>query len=60
MRAVREQFDEIYTKYIIKGGFFESEQYYTLERERYWRSLQLMLAMQSINPNTKVLEIGGC
>jgi SAM-dependent methyltransferase len=42
----------------VNGGFIESSQYYRNERERYWRTLQLMDALDLPAP-AKILEIGG-
>jgi 2-polyprenyl-3-methyl-5-hydroxy-6-metoxy-1,4-benzoquinol methylase len=55
---LRARFDEIYDTCIVGAGFFESDNYYRNEKERYWRSLELLCR---IIPSSKVriLEIGG-
>jgi 2-polyprenyl-3-methyl-5-hydroxy-6-metoxy-1,4-benzoquinol methylase len=57
-KELRPRFDHIYDEYIIKAGFAESEHYYKLERERYWRSL-VLLCQLGIDSPTRILEIGG-
>jgi len=55
---LRSRFDEIYDARIIEGGFFESSEYYEEERERYWRSLEMLCQLDLPVPAT-LLEIGG-
>ncbi len=55
---LRPQFDEIYDTCIVGGGFFEADQYYRFEKERYWRSLELFCALNVTAP-ASILEIGG-
>jgi 2-polyprenyl-3-methyl-5-hydroxy-6-metoxy-1,4-benzoquinol methylase len=55
---LRRQFVEIYESCVVGGGFFESDQYYRNERERYWRSLELLCQTMPAAP-TRILEIGG-
>jgi hypothetical protein len=55
---LRSRFDEIYDSKIVGGGFFESDQYYRNEKERYWRSLQLLCQVMP-PPPTRIFEIGG-
>jgi SAM-dependent methyltransferase len=57
-RVVRSRFEKIYKSSVIGAGFFESDDYYRLERERYWRSLQLLCELNIPTP-TRLLEIGG-
>jgi len=54
----RKRFDELYDKAIIGAGFFESDDYYRLERERYWQSLA-MFAKLPLKSAANILEIGG-
>jgi 2-polyprenyl-3-methyl-5-hydroxy-6-metoxy-1,4-benzoquinol methylase len=54
----RKKFDEIYDANIIGGGFFESDDYYRRDRERYWRSLKFMSELNLPSP-ARILEIGG-
>jgi 2-polyprenyl-3-methyl-5-hydroxy-6-metoxy-1,4-benzoquinol methylase len=56
--GLRSRFDEIYDECIVGGGFFESNEYYRYEKERYWRSLELLCELNIIGP-VKILEIGG-
>jgi SAM-dependent methyltransferase len=56
--GLRARFDNIYDTYILPGEFDESNEYYRLERERYWRSLQLLCELD-IKPSESLLEIGG-
>jgi 2-polyprenyl-3-methyl-5-hydroxy-6-metoxy-1,4-benzoquinol methylase len=42
----------------VGGGFFETDEYYRHEKERYWRSLELLCELNVVVP-AKVLEIGG-
>ena len=39
---LRSKFDEIYNTKIVGGGFFEFDEYKRNEKERYWRTLQLL------------------
>jgi hypothetical protein len=55
---VRARFDQIYETCIIGSGFGESDDYYRLERERYWRSLNLLCRLGLPTP-ARLLEIGG-
>jgi 2-polyprenyl-3-methyl-5-hydroxy-6-metoxy-1,4-benzoquinol methylase len=54
----RDRFDQLYSDYIIGNGFFESDEYYRLERERYWRSLEYLARLPLRFP-ARILEIGG-
>jgi SAM-dependent methyltransferase len=55
---LRSRFDEVYDTAIVGGGFFEADQYYRNEKERYWRSLELLCRVMPPAP-CRVLEIGG-
>lgn len=54
----RQRFDQLYDSAVIGGGFFESDDYYRLERERYWKSLQFFVRLPLPSP-ARILEIGG-
>lgn len=56
--GLRSQFDLIYDTQIIGRGFVEQDDYYRLEKERYWRSLTLLTTLNIPAP-AKILEIGG-
>lgn len=58
IKRMRSQFDEIYDSCIVGSGFFESNQYYKHEKERYWRSLELLCQLNIPTP-AEILEIGG-
>ena len=58
IRGLRTRFDEVYDSQIVGGGFFESDQYYRNEKERYWRSLQFLTGLDIPMP-ARILEIGG-
>jgi SAM-dependent methyltransferase len=61
MRAIRDlraMFDVVYDTSIIGSGFIESDEYYQLERERYWRSLELFCELDIPTP-CELLEVGG-
>ena len=58
VERLRSRFDEIYDSCVIGGGFFESDQYYKAEKERYWRSLELFCRLNIAAP-ARILEIGG-
>jgi 2-polyprenyl-3-methyl-5-hydroxy-6-metoxy-1,4-benzoquinol methylase len=58
IRQLRHRFDEIYDSFIVGGGFFESGDYYKNDRERYWRSLELLCQVELPIP-AKILEVGG-
>jgi 2-polyprenyl-3-methyl-5-hydroxy-6-metoxy-1,4-benzoquinol methylase len=58
IRRIRPHFDEIYDSCIIGGGFVESDDYYRNEKERYWRSLELLCRLNIPAP-ARMLEIGG-
>src|SRR5262249_4903065 len=47
-----------YSSWIVAGGFFESDDYYRNEKERYWRSLERFCSLNIPIP-AKILEIGG-
>lgn len=55
---LRSRFDAIYDSCIVGSGFFESDEYYRNDRERYWRSLELLCRVIPPAPVT-ILEIGG-
>jgi len=55
---IRSRFDEIYDSCIVGAGFAESDEYYKLDKERYWRSLELLCQLDIPNP-AHLLEIGG-
>lgn len=54
----RTKFDAVYDTSIARSGFFEADSYYAIEKERYWRTLQLMAELQ-LPSQAKLLEIGG-
>jgi SAM-dependent methyltransferase len=56
--GLRFRFDETYDTFILGAGFVESDEYYRIERERYWRSLELLCQVNTATP-AKILEIGG-
>ena len=56
--GLRGRFDELYDSRIVGGGFFETDEYYRREKERYWRSLELLCGLGIAAP-AKILEIGG-
>ena len=58
VRELRPRFDEIYDSCIVGGGFVELDDYYRNEKERYWRSLQLLCRLNIPAP-ARMLEIGG-
>jgi hypothetical protein len=58
IEPLRVRFDEIYDSCIVGGGFFESDQYYRFEKERYWRTLNLFCQL-NIEAPARILEIGG-
>lgn len=59
MRALdRKAFDAVYDASILNSGFFEAGDYYRNDKERYWRTLQLMNELSLPSP-AKILEIGG-
>jgi SAM-dependent methyltransferase len=54
----RSEFDRIYNSSIVGAGFFEKDDYYRFDKERYWRSLQFLITLPIPRP-AKILEIGG-
>jgi SAM-dependent methyltransferase len=58
MDNIRSRFDLVYDSCIVGAGFVESDEYYRLEKERYWRSLTLLCQLD-FGPQVKLLEIGG-
>jgi 2-polyprenyl-3-methyl-5-hydroxy-6-metoxy-1,4-benzoquinol methylase len=58
VERLRSKFDEVYDTKIIGGGFFESDEYYRNDKERYWRTLHFLCRALPDAP-TKILEIGG-
>jgi 2-polyprenyl-3-methyl-5-hydroxy-6-metoxy-1,4-benzoquinol methylase len=58
IKTLRAMFDEIYDSCIVGAGFFESDDYYKFEKERYWRSLDLLCRLNIAAP-VRMLEIGG-
>jgi SAM-dependent methyltransferase len=58
LEGLRPRFDKIYDSYVVGGGFCESDEYYRIEKERYWRSLGLLCRLHFPTP-AKILEIGG-
>ena len=57
-KGLRSQFDEIYDTRIVGAGFVESDEYYRREKERYWRSFELLCELNLPAP-VDILEIGG-
>jgi SAM-dependent methyltransferase len=57
-KDLRSRFDEVYDKFIVGTGFVESDEYYRLEKNRYWRSFELLCKINLPAP-ADVLEIGG-
>jgi SAM-dependent methyltransferase len=55
---LRRDFENIYDSGVIGAGFFESDDYYRFDRERYWRSLQIFCDLAVPRP-ARILEIGG-
>lgn len=55
---LRHEFDRIYASCIVGAGFFESDEYYKLEQNRYWRSLEMFCSLDIPHP-ARILEIGG-
>ncbi|MBR0697775.1 class I SAM-dependent methyltransferase [Bradyrhizobium lablabi] len=55
---LRPAFEEIYRTHVIGAGFFESDDYYRRDKERYWRSLEI-LSSQDLPRPARILEIGG-
>jgi SAM-dependent methyltransferase len=58
LRALRATFEAVYEQDIVGGGFFESDDYYRQERERYWRSLEYLSRLE-LPQRARILEIGG-
>lgn len=58
LATLRSRFDEVYDSHIVGGGFFESDEYYKFEKERYWRSLEYFCRLDIPSP-ARILEIGG-
>jgi SAM-dependent methyltransferase len=58
MAGLRSRFNDIYSTYVVGAGFIESDEYYRIEKERYWRSLELFCQLDVPVP-AKILEIGG-
>jgi 2-polyprenyl-3-methyl-5-hydroxy-6-metoxy-1,4-benzoquinol methylase len=58
LSALRSKFDDTYDTRIVGAGFVESDEYYRLEKERYWRSL-LFFSRLDVKSPAKILEIGG-
>jgi SAM-dependent methyltransferase len=58
IQPLRGKFDEIYASRVVGAGFFESDEYYRRDKERYWRSLELLCGLDIPHP-AKILEIGG-
>ena len=57
-KDVRSEFDEIYYSCIVSADFAESDRYYRLDKERYWRSLELLCQLD-LPTHAHLLEIGG-
>jgi 2-polyprenyl-3-methyl-5-hydroxy-6-metoxy-1,4-benzoquinol methylase len=55
---LRSCFDKMYDSRIIGGGFFEADDYYRNDKERYWRSLEF-LSRLNLPASARILEIGG-
>jgi SAM-dependent methyltransferase len=54
----RAQFDSIYDSCVVGGGFFENDDYYRHDKERYWHSLHFLCRLDIPMP-ARILEIGG-
>ena len=55
---LRTKFDPTYDTNIVGAGFFESDEYYKFDKERYWRALQILSELPIPRP-AHLLEIGG-
>ena len=59
----RTKFDLLYDMSIVGTGFFESDDYYRFDKERYWRSLQafsnLPISIASTNAGSRRRSNGG-
>lgn len=58
IKSLRQRFDALYDSSIVGAGFFEKDEYYVNDRERYWRSLNALLKLPLPRP-ARILEIGG-
>lgn len=58
MQGLRNEFDQIYESSIVGAGFFESDDYYRRDKQRYWRSLEIFCTLDIPRP-ARILEIGG-
>lgn len=56
--SLRPRFEDVYGKFISRAGFFESDDYYEQERERYWQTLNLLKSLP-LPDGARILEIGG-
>ncbi|MBB5987277.1 class I SAM-dependent methyltransferase [Sphingobium lignivorans] len=54
----RAEFDRAYNDHVIGSNFLEVPEYYEIDRERYWRSLQLLCDM-GLDSDMKMIEFGG-
>ena len=54
----RKNFDLAYEKTVINNKFFEKDDYYLQQKQRYFNSLKEILKLPLSN-STKILEIGG-
>lgn len=57
-KDLRSRFDQVYDACIVGAGFCESDEYYRRDKERYWRSFELLCQLNLPAP-ADVLEIGG-
>lgn len=54
----RADFERVYNEFVLGAGFFEIPEYYEIERERYWRSLEILCDM-GLDSKETVVEFGG-
>jgi len=57
-QLTRSAFDAVYDGFVGPGGFHELDSYYTISRERYWRTLGYLAQIDAPRP-AKLLDIGG-
>jgi 2-polyprenyl-3-methyl-5-hydroxy-6-metoxy-1,4-benzoquinol methylase len=54
----KSEFDAVYDRLILRGGFFEQPGYYRIRRDRYWNTFRYFAALPLEHP-ASLLEIGG-
>lgn len=58
IRLTRKLFDAAYQKYIIGSNFLEVPEYYHIDKERYWKTINFIFS-NNLHFSENIIEVGG-